>query len=172
MRYAVGLYDHTMRGVIAERVADRYAVGVKAIGGNLGLADHATAEVVQEIHRAFTVSLADAPANDGLLRSGHADKNVLIALGVDLVALDVLLLLADEGPRLVKFQAVHSNADHQTVVQFHAAKPDTKGESCNRLAVAAGQTRDGALADAFAKGGNDFNLLFAGKVVHEAHPSG
>jgi hypothetical protein len=26
-------------------------------------------------------------------------------------------------------------------------------------------------ADAFAKGGNDFNLLFAGKVVHEAHPS-
>ena len=51
--------------------------------------------------RRLGVTLADAPANDGLLRPGHADKNVLIALGVDLMALDVLLLLANEGPCLI-----------------------------------------------------------------------
>jgi len=49
---------------------------------------------VQEVHRAFGVTLADAPANDRLLRPGHTDEHVLIAFGVDLVALDVLLLLA------------------------------------------------------------------------------
>jgi hypothetical protein len=53
---------------------------------------------MQEVHGAFHVPLANAPANDGLLRSGHADENVLIALGVDLMAKHVLLLLADECP--------------------------------------------------------------------------
>ena len=69
-------------------------------------------------------------------------------------------------------QAGRSDADHDPVVQFLAPATDAKGEAANGLAVAAGQARDGALADALAKGGNDFNLLFAGKVVHGAHPSG
>jgi hypothetical protein len=42
------------------------------------------------------IPLDNAPADNGLLRSGHADENVLIALGENLVAQDVLLLLADE----------------------------------------------------------------------------
>jgi hypothetical protein len=50
--------------------------------------------------------------------------------------------------------------------------PTSEGEAANGATVDAGQARGGADADAFAKGGNDFNLLFAGKVVHEAHPSG
>jgi hypothetical protein len=57
-------------------------------------------------------------------------------------------------------------------VQFLATATDAKRQPGNRLAVATGQARDGTLADAFAKGSNDFNLLFAGEVVHEAHPSG
>jgi hypothetical protein len=48
------------------------------------------------IHRAFGIPLADAPANDGLLRSGHADKNVLIALG-DLVLFRIFLFFRNEG---------------------------------------------------------------------------
>ena len=47
---------------------------------------HATAQVVQEVHGGLHRALADAPANDGLLRPGHADENVLIALGRDLAA--------------------------------------------------------------------------------------
>ena len=46
-----------------------------------------------------------------------------------------------------------------------AAKPDAKGKAANRSAVGAGQARGGADADAFAKRGDDFNLLFAGEVI-------
>src|SRR5258708_973766 len=121
---------------------------------------------MQEVHRGFGVTLADTPANNRLLRPGHTDENVLIALGVDLMALDVLLLLADERPRLVQFQAVHSNSDHQAVVQFSAATANAERKSGNCLAVGASQACDRALADALTKGGNDFDLLFAGEYVH------
>jgi hypothetical protein len=77
-----------MRGAVAERVADRHAVRMKAIRRNLRLTDDAAAQVVQKVHRGLCVTLADAPANDGLLRPGHADENVLIALGVDRMAQD------------------------------------------------------------------------------------
>jgi hypothetical protein len=43
MRYAVGLYDDAMGGAVAKGVADRYAVGMEAIGADLGLADDAAA---------------------------------------------------------------------------------------------------------------------------------
>src|SRR6185437_6868379 len=86
-----------MQSAIAECVSDRYAVGMEAVRRNLGLANHATAQVMQEIHGAFHGALADAPANDCLLCPGHACENVLIALGRDLMALDVLLLLADRA---------------------------------------------------------------------------
>ena len=132
-----------------------------------GLADNAAAEVVQEIHRGLTVPLADAPADDRLLRPGHADENVLVALGVDFVALDVLLLLADERPRFVKLQPLGADSDHQTVVQFHAPHADAQRQAAHGATVDAGQARGGTDADAFAKGGNDFNLLFAGEYVHE-----
>jgi hypothetical protein len=48
-------------------------------------------------------------------------------------------------------------------VQFHAPHADADGEAANGATVDAGQARSGA--DAFAKGGNDFNLLFAGKNI-------
>jgi hypothetical protein len=89
---------------------------MKAVHADLGLADHATAQIVQEVHGAFGVTLADAPTDDRLLCPGHANKNVPIALGVNLMALDVLLLLAGEGPRLVQFQAVGANPNHDTIV--------------------------------------------------------
>jgi hypothetical protein len=38
---------------------------------------------MQEIHRAFGIPLADAPTDDGLLRPGHTNENVLIAFGVN-----------------------------------------------------------------------------------------
>ena len=84
---------------------------------------------------------------------------------MDLVAQDVLLLFADKRPRLIKFKTVHSNANHHAVVQFCAAATDAEREAGDRLAVAAGKRGDGALADAFAEGGDDFNLLFAGEVI-------
>src|SRR5579859_265127 len=101
-----------MRSAITERVADRYAVGMKAISTDLGLTDHALAQIVDEIHCALGIPLADAPANNCLLRPGHADEHILIALGMDLMALDVLLLLADEGPCLIKLEPFSADADH------------------------------------------------------------
>ncbi|WP_244621233.1 hypothetical protein FJN17_34515 [Bradyrhizobium symbiodeficiens] len=117
---------------------------------------------MQKVHRAFGIPLADAPANDCLLRPGHAHENILIALGVDLMALDVLLLLADEAPQLVQLKAFGAHADHDPVVQFHAAHADAEGQAGDGATVDAGKTGSGADADAFAKGGNDFNLLFRG----------
>ena len=125
---------------------------MKAIRRNLRLTDDAAAEVMQEIHGAIRVPLADAPASDCVLRPGHRDKNVLIALGIDFVALDVLLLLADERPCLIKLQALGADADHDAVIQFHAAKADAEGEVANGATVDAGQAGSGADADAFAKG--------------------
>jgi hypothetical protein len=52
-------------------------------------------------------------------------------------------------------------------VQFLAPATDAQGEAGNRFAVAASQAGDGTLADTLTEGGNHFNLLFAGKVVHE-----
>jgi hypothetical protein len=51
---------------------------------------------MQEVHGGLHVALADAPTDDRLLRPGHADENVLIALGVNLMAQDVLLLFRNE----------------------------------------------------------------------------
>jgi hypothetical protein len=73
-----------MRGAVTECIADSYAIGVEAIRADLWLADDAAAQIVQEIHGAFGIPLADAPANDCLLRSGHADENILIALILEL----------------------------------------------------------------------------------------
>jgi hypothetical protein len=103
----------------------------------------------------FGIPLADAPANDRLLCAGHADENVLIALGVDLMAQDVLLCFRHKGPRLVQFQALRADANHDAVVQFHAAQADAEGEAANGATVDAGQACGGTDADAFAKGGND-----------------
>ena len=47
---------------------------------------------------------------------------------MDLVALDVLLLLADEGPSLIEFKPLGAHADHQAVVQFNAAKANAQGQ--------------------------------------------
>jgi hypothetical protein len=47
-------------------------------------------------------------------------------------------------------------------VQFGAPATDAERQPGNRLAVAAGQARDGTLADAFTEGGDDLDLLFAG----------
>lgn len=101
-----------MVGVLTKCIADRHAVGVEAVRADFRLADNPATEVVQEVHGAFGIPLADTPANDRLLRPGHADENVLIALGVDLMALDVLLLLAEEAPQLVKLKALGAHANH------------------------------------------------------------
>lgn len=66
------------------------------------------------------------------------------------MAQHVLLLLADEAPCLIKRQAVHAD----------------------RLAVATGQARNSALADASQSAAMISITFLAGKVVHEAHPSG
>ena len=90
----------------------------------------------------------------------------------DLVALDALLLLADIAPDFVKLDAAGANADHHAVVQFGAAAPNALAKAHDGIAVNAGDALSGADALAFGKAGNDLNLLVAGKVVHEAHPSG
>jgi hypothetical protein len=44
------------------------------------------------------------------------------------------LLLADEAPKLVYFQAV-ADADHETVMEFEAPATDLEGELANRLSI-------------------------------------
>ena len=74
--------------------------------------------------------------------------------------------MADIGPQLVAFDPVRANADHHAVVQFGAATTDLKGELADRLAIDAGNAGNGADAEAFGQGGDDFNLLFAGEDIH------
>jgi hypothetical protein len=53
-----------MRGAVTERVTDRYAIRMKAVRAeSRELTDDAIAQVMNEIHGAFHVPLADAPAN-------------------------------------------------------------------------------------------------------------
>jgi hypothetical protein len=75
MRYRIGLVDDAVRGAVTERVADRIAIRQEAVRRNLGLSDHATAQVIQKFQRGICIPLADAPTDDGLLRPGHADEN-------------------------------------------------------------------------------------------------
>ena len=82
--------------VITERLTDRIAIGQKAVRRNLRLTDHTAAQVVQKFKRGIAIALSNAPADNGLLRPGHADENVSVALNRDFMAQDVLLLLADE----------------------------------------------------------------------------
>jgi hypothetical protein len=63
-------------------------------------------------------------------------------------------------------QAFGADAHHQAVVQLHAPHADAQGQGANGATVDASQAGSSADADAFAKRGNDFNLLFAGKYVH------
>ena len=51
---------------------------------------------MQEVHCGLGVTLAGAPTDDRLLRPGRADENVLIALRLDLMTQDVLLLFRNE----------------------------------------------------------------------------
>ena len=44
------------------------------------------------------------------------------------MALDVLLLFRNETPRLIKFQALGADANHEPVVKLHTAKADAQGE--------------------------------------------
>jgi hypothetical protein len=62
------------------------------------------------------MSVGSPTLKNRLLRSVHRDEHVLIAFGEQYVALQVLLLLADERPCLVQFEAVHPNANHHTVI--------------------------------------------------------
>jgi hypothetical protein len=78
---------------------------MKAVRRNLRLAKHTAAQIMQEIHGAFGVALADAPTDDCLLRSGHRNENVLVAFDVNFVAFDVLLLLADKAPSLIQLKS-------------------------------------------------------------------
>ena len=62
------------------------------------------------------------------------------------MAQDVLLLLADERPCLIQFQALGADANHDPVVRFHAAHADAEGEAANGATVDAGQARGGTNA--------------------------
>src|SRR4051794_7205074 len=52
------------------------------------------------------------------------------------------------------------------VVKLDAATTDLEGEARNRLAIHAGQPDGGTHGHALGEGGEDFNLLVAGEVVH------
>ena len=61
------------------------------------LSDHPLAKILNKQVRTLAVALAGAVGDDGLSRGRHSDKRVLVAFVIDLVALDALLLLADEA---------------------------------------------------------------------------
>ncbi len=51
-------------------------------------------------------------------------------------------------------------------MQFGASALDPERQASDGLAVGAGEASNGALADAFTQGGDNFDLLSFGKVVH------
>jgi hypothetical protein len=81
---------------------------------------------------------------------------------VDLVALDVLLLLADIAPNFVQFDAAGADANHHAVVQFGAAATDAGTKAHDGIAMDAGKALSGADALAFGEAGDNYDLLFAG----------
>ena len=113
--------------------------------------------------RVAAVALASEVGDDGAGRGRQGDDSVLVAhgSGSQFVLVYAGLFFADEAPEFVQFQPVGPNADHHAVMQFGTAATDAKRQPGDRLAVGAGEARDGALADAFTQGGNDLDLLFA-----------
>jgi hypothetical protein len=85
------------------------------------------------------------------------------------VPLHALLFLTDETPHLVQFDPSNPNADHAAIVKLGATLADLKGEVGNSLAINVRETRGGALANAFAKRGDDLDLLLSRKDVHCHH---
>ena len=54
---------------------------------------------------------------------------------------------------------MHAKPDHHAVVQLYAATADAKRKARDRLAISVSQARNGALADAFAKRIDNFDLF-------------
>ena len=66
VRFAVGLYDHAMRGAAIEGVADSVLIGQETVSADLRRSDHPLAQVLNEQVRVLAVALAGAIADDGL----------------------------------------------------------------------------------------------------------
>ncbi len=79
---------------------------------------------------------------------------------------DVFLFAPDECPQFVQLQAASADADKHAVMQLGATTADTRAKAHDRIAVNASQPFNGADRHALSEGGDDFNLLVAGKVVH------
>lgn len=61
--YAVGLYDHAMRGAAVEGIADSVLVRVKAVRANLRRSQHALAKILHEHVR----TILDCGFSDAML---------------------------------------------------------------------------------------------------------
>jgi hypothetical protein len=103
-------------------------------------------------------------ADDRLLCAGHADENVLIALGEQLVSFGALLLLCDDNSssssRLTRMPTIMRSCSS------HAPIADVKRQVANRLAVDASKASGGADAKPLAKRGDDLDLLVTRENVH------
>ena len=73
-----------------------------------------------------------------------------------------LLLLADEGPNLVKLYMPGLQPDHHSVVEFRAALAHTDAQPHNRIAVNVSQTLGCANADALSERRNSSDLFVEG----------
>lgn len=77
--YAVGLCDHAMRHAAGEHIADRGLVRMETIGVDFRRANHALAQIVDELQRVLGVALGGAVADDRASRSGEVNVGVLVA---------------------------------------------------------------------------------------------
>src|SRR4051794_19880219 len=121
-----------MRSALAESVPDRRLVMVPSVRRNLRCADHALAQVLNEIVRHGPGALAGAIADDRAAGRAQSDERVLVAAHRRRMPHRTFLwiaLVADVGPELVAFDAVDTQADHQAVVQFGAASAHPEGNA-------------------------------------------
>ena len=147
----------------ASRIA--LLVGVQAVRRNLRHADHALAQVLNEIVRGLAVALAGAIADDRPRGGGQRDIGVLVAQygrrGAACLSADCACGRRRPTARRIRSGEREGRPSCGRAIRRNHGRRERQAR--DRLAVGVGEAAHGALADAFTERGDDFNLLVARK---------
>ncbi len=126
-----------------------------------------------EIVRVAAVALADAIGDDGASGSGQANDRCIGRPRLQQLIHSCRRAFAFCRRRSIARLVRAGERRRPTIMRScssAAAAPDFKRKAGDRIAIDAGYTGHSAYAEAFTEGGNDFDLLFAGKDVHGLNP--
>jgi hypothetical protein len=164
------LYDLAVGDFIAKRRFDRVLIGVKSIGGQLGVfRDDPIRQVGHEGFRDLQIALADGVGGDQLCIGIKRDVEVLVAArrAVDDGRIgETLLLTTNERPNLVRLDVAKFQPTQLGIKQVFALSPDADHEPHDCVAVYSGQPLGGSDRITLAEQVNDLALPQIWKCVH------